>query len=156
VHPQSNVHQSHVHRGDPMSEMDRRHLLGSLIGGLMFSQMLNATEVPSAVLDASQLSPESRPYGERKVYIEGSTNELKNLLVSRVTLKAGLSPHPPHSHPDGEILVVAEGTGEGTIEGKVSRLQPGSVLYAEPNVLHGLVNTGTSPMIYYVFRWLAK
>jgi quercetin dioxygenase-like cupin family protein len=87
-------------------------------------------------------------------YIDGPAGGLKHLLVSQTTLQAGQEPHPPHSHPEAEILIVTEGSGEVSLRGKAAPIGPGGLLYAAPNDLHGIRNSGSVPLKYCVFRWL--
>jgi quercetin dioxygenase-like cupin family protein len=85
-----------------------------------------------------------------------STEGLKNLIVGSLVLKPGQQPHPPHTHVDEEVIVLVEGTGEINLNGKFSRVGPGEVMYAAPNCLHGIRNTGSTPLTLYYFKWIAK
>jgi quercetin dioxygenase-like cupin family protein len=136
--------------------VDRRTILGCLAGAFAFSLVPDASEVQSFVMEGNQARVDSRSYGQLHIYLDGPAGGLKRLLVSQTTLKVGERPHPPHSHPEGEMLLVTEGAGEVSLQNKVSRVGAGTVLYAAPNDVHGVTNTGSSPMTYYVFRWLAK
>jgi quercetin dioxygenase-like cupin family protein len=65
-------------------------------------------------------------------------------------LPAGQSPHPPHSHLHEEMLLVREGVMEVTVNGRATRLGPGSVAYLSSNQEHGYRNAGTKPATYFV------
>jgi mannose-6-phosphate isomerase-like protein (cupin superfamily) len=49
-----------------------------------------------------------------------------------------------------EIVMIREGTMEVTIEGKVSVVGPGSVVWAASNDMHGWKNVGTIVAQYFV------
>jgi quercetin dioxygenase-like cupin family protein len=65
-------------------------------------------------------------------------------------LAPGLAPHPPHSHAHNELLILREGTLEVTIEGKTSRLSPGSIAWVASNEHHGWRNVGDTRARYFV------
>ena len=73
-----------------------------------------------------------------------------------VTLEPGAAPHPPHQHPEEEFLIIASGTGEVVIEGVVTKVSAGDMMYAEANVLHGVKNTGSTMMTFYFTKILGK
>ena len=68
-------------------------------------------------------------------------------------VKAGMSPHAPHTHPEEEFMVITEGTGEISMEGKITKVAPGSMMYCAGNKLHGIVNTGKTPLLFYFYKW---
>lgn len=76
--------------------------------------------------------------------------------MGSLELKSGQSPHPPHTHPEEELMIVTEGHGEISLEGKVTRVTPGSVMYAASNRLHGIVNTSSATLTFFWVKWLAK
>jgi quercetin dioxygenase-like cupin family protein len=123
---------------------------------LAASTILQAAEVQSVLLSPEQVHPEAHPFGSQRIYFNGSTSGLKSLAVGSLILKPGEQPHPPHTHPDEEILLVTEGTGQITMNGKVTNVGPGALMYVVPNYLHGIRNTGSTPMTFYFFKWIAK
>jgi quercetin dioxygenase-like cupin family protein len=66
-----------------------------------------------------------------------------------------MTPHPPHEHPEEEFMVVTEGTGEISLDGKVTLAGPGSIMYCGAGRLHGITNTGKTPLLFYFFKWKA-
>lgn len=139
--------------------LDRRAVLASLVSLLAVGSVDPVThsqhrnEAQSMVANLDSLQVESHPYGEVRKYIDGPASGMKHLLVSRTILKPFLEPHPPHTHEDAEILIVADGNGELSLMAKTSPASAGSFIYAAPNDLHGIRNTGANPLTYYVFRW---
>jgi quercetin dioxygenase-like cupin family protein len=69
------------------------------------------------------------------------------------TLNAGQVSHPPHQHPEEELLIVREGTVETLQNGKASRLGPGSIIFHSSNDLHNIRNVGPTPATYHVVQW---
>ena len=75
------------------------------------------------------------------------------MTAGSLRLKAGMTPHPPHTHPEEEFMVITEGTGEITIDGKLMKVGPGSMMYCAANKSHGIVNTGKTPLLFYFYKW---
>ena len=65
-------------------------------------------------------------------------------------LAPGLAPHAPHKHAHEEMVLVRRGTIEVTIEGKSTRLTPGSIGFVASNEMHGWKNVGTDRAEYFV------
>jgi len=93
------------------------------------------------------------PFGDLRIYFDGPTDQLRSMTAGSLTLKPRATPHEPHRHPEEEFLLVTEGSGEISIEGKVTRVAPGSMMYCAANKLHGIVNTGAAPMLFYFYKW---
>ena len=51
---------------------------------------------------------------------------------------------PKHTHPGEEIIYVLEGTLEYEIDGKLSTVKPGDVLFVPAGIIHSVKNIGTS------------
>jgi len=103
--------------------------------------------------DAAKMTQE--PFGENRVYFDGPTDQLKLMTAGSLKLRPGMSPHQPHEHPEEEIMVITEGTGEVVVAGKVTPVGPGSMMYCAANKLHGVKNTGRTPLMFYYFKWKA-
>jgi quercetin dioxygenase-like cupin family protein len=88
-----------------------------------------------------------------RIYSNGPTKLMKLMNVGGVRLNPGASPHPPHQHPEEELLLVTEGVGEITLDGKPQKAETGSLTFCAPGVLHGITNTGAAPMQLYFFRY---
>lgn len=90
------------------------------------------------------------------VHFNGPTDQLSTLCSGMAVLEPGASPHPPHTHPEEEFMIIAEGTGEIECAGKTTQVGPGSIMYCAGGVLHGIVNTGPVPLTFYFSKWIAK
>jgi quercetin dioxygenase-like cupin family protein len=120
---------------------------------VMMSAMAN--KIPNETLSKSQAKVTHEAFGDNNVYLDGSTDQLKSLVFGSLQLKPGQEPHPPHQHPEEEIMVVSEGTGEISVEGKVTKVAAGSLMYCAGGKLHGIKNTGNTSMLFYYMKWQA-
>src|SRR6516164_641628 len=64
--------------------------------------------IPSATLDKGQAKVANESFGDLRVYFDGRTDQLGAMTFGSLQLKPGMSPHPPHQHPEEEIMVVTE------------------------------------------------
>ena len=112
-----------------------------------------AAKIPNAIMDQGKAKVTHEPFGDLRVYLDGSTDQLKAMTFGSLQLKPGMTPHPPHEHPEEEIMIVTEGTGEITVDGKVTKVAPGTSMYCAAGKLHGIVNTGKTTLLFYFFKW---
>jgi quercetin dioxygenase-like cupin family protein len=98
---------------------------------------------------------EKHPFGELSVFCDAKTSQLKSMVAGSLLLYAGQEPHPPHQHPEEEIMIVTEGHGTILVGGKNQEVGPGALMYCEGNRLHGVKNTSSKPLRFYYMKWLA-
>jgi quercetin dioxygenase-like cupin family protein len=91
--------------------------------------------------------------GRRSQVFDQRTATLDVLELHVTTVPARQASHAPHKHEDEEIIIVKEGTVEMLLEGRTTRLGPGSVVFAASNQMHGISNVGDTPAVYHVIRW---
>ncbi len=53
-------------------------------------------------------------------------------------------------------MIVAAGTGQIEVDGVMTQVEAGDMMYAEANVLHGITKTGNAMMTFYFTKILAK
>ena len=82
---------------------------------------------------------------------DGVTHAGLQVDIHETELAPGGAPHAAHRHVHEEIVLLREGTLEITIEGKVSQIAPGGVVYVASNELHGWKNAGAARAHYFVF-----
>jgi mannose-6-phosphate isomerase-like protein (cupin superfamily) len=111
--------------------------------------------LPNRTLDASAAKLTREPFGDLRIYFDGPTDQVKAMTAGSLLLKAGMTPHPPHQHPEEEFMVITEGTGEITVDGKVTKVGAGTMMYCSAGKLHGIVNTGKTPLLFYFYKWRA-
>ena len=114
-----------------------------------------ATTIPNMTKAADAANPIPDPAGDLRVYFGGPTEQLKDLTAGSFRLKPGATPHAPHRHPEEEVMVITEGTGEIVVEGKTTPVVSGSMMFCAGNKLHGIRNTGSAPLMFYYFKWKA-
>jgi mannose-6-phosphate isomerase-like protein (cupin superfamily) len=95
------------------------------------------------------------PFGELRIYFDGPTEQLKHVTAGSLLLKPGMEPHPPHYHPEEEFLLITEGAGEIFLEGTTTPVSPGAMMYCGANKLHGITNTGKTPLLFFFYKWRA-
>lgn len=101
----------------------------------------------------NSLVSKKTPVGEVRSIVKGPTATLDELEMHVTTLNPGMASHPPHRHPNEELILVDTGTVEALIDGQWKRIGPGSVVLNASNVLHGLRNVGSTPAQYHVVSW---
>jgi len=62
--------------------------------------------------------------------------------IHETMLPAGKMPHPPHKHPNTELLFIQQGKLEYLDDGKDVPVGPGGIVFSASNVMHGLKNVG--------------
>jgi len=81
------------------------------------------------------------------------TATLDELELHVTFLPAGQSSHPPHSHPNEEIIIIREGTVEALVGGQTRQLGPGAVIFQASNQPHAIKNVGKTTAVYHVINW---
>ncbi|MDR3401053.1 MAG: cupin domain-containing protein [Chthoniobacter sp.] len=107
----------------------------------------------SAAFDWAQLAVHKTPKGESRRVCQAPTATLDELEIHITTLNPGELAHPPHQHPDEELLIIKEGTLEALVNGEWKRIGPGSVVFQASNQLHAIRNVGDTPATYHVIKW---
>lgn len=107
----------------------------------------------SSGFDWNDMKAEATKVGAVRRFFTLPTSTVGELECHVTTLNPGESSHPPHRHPEEEIIIVREGNVESFLEGQTRRLGPGSVIFQASNELHGIRNVGEGPATYHVFKW---
>lgn len=106
-----------------------------------------------AVFDWNALEVKQTDVGAIRNVVRAPTATLQELEMHITTLNPGLASHPPHKHPNEELVILREGTVETLSGGEWKRLGPGSIIFNASNSLHALRNVGTTPATYFVVNW---
>jgi quercetin dioxygenase-like cupin family protein len=107
----------------------------------------------SSAFDWNSIEVKTSKTGSSRQFFRAPTATLDELECHVTTLNPGESPHPPHQHPDEEVMIIKEGTVETLVNGETKRIGPGSVIFQAANQLHGIRNVGTVPATYHVIKW---
>jgi quercetin dioxygenase-like cupin family protein len=111
------------------------------------------TLIGESIYDWNTLKPQKTEVGEVRSVIKAPTATLDQLEIHVTTLNPGKSPHPPHKHPNEELIILDKGTVEALVNGEWKRVGPGSIIFNASNVLHGLRNVGDTPAQYHVINF---
>jgi mannose-6-phosphate isomerase-like protein (cupin superfamily) len=111
--------------------------------------------IPNATMDKAQAKVTHEPFGDLRIYFDGRTDQLGAMTFGSLLLKPTMTPHAPHQHPEEEIMIVTEGSGEISVEGKITKVSAGTSMYCGASKLHGIVNTGKTPLLFYFMKWKA-
>jgi quercetin dioxygenase-like cupin family protein len=109
--------------------------------------------IGESVYDWNSMVVQRSPVGETRAVVKGPTATLDELEMHVTTLNPGLASHPPHRHPNEELVILDKGTVEALVNGEWKRLGPGSIIFNASNVEHALRNVGDTPAQYHVINW---
>ena len=113
----------------------------------------NASVMQSTAFDWNSIPVKQTAVGSTRSFFKTPTATLNELELHVTTLNPGQASHPPHQHPNEELVIIKEGTVEALVQGEWKRLGEGSVIFNASNQLHGLKNVGTTPATYHVINW---
>jgi quercetin dioxygenase-like cupin family protein len=100
-------------------------------------------------------SREAKPtgVGERREVARNPTVTLKEFECHISTLNPQQASHPPHTHPQEELIILRDGTLDVHINGTNTRVGPGSLFFFASNDPHAVQNHGDKPATYFVFNF---
>lgn len=107
----------------------------------------------SSVFDWNAIPAKPTNVGSVRQFFKAPTATLEVLELHVTTLNPGEASHPPHQHPNEELVIVKEGTVEALVNGAWKRVGAGSVIFNASNQLHGIRNVGSAPATYHVINW---
>ena len=137
--------------------MENRRDFFALMGAAMAAGASPAAaKVADDVLARHESKPMKHPFGVQQIYYQGETEQLEIFEAGNLELGGGKEPHPPHKHPEEEIMLVTEGHGEFSLDGEVTHVGPGSMLFCAANKLHGVKAANDAPLLFYYFKWKAR
>ena len=136
----------------------RRDLTAAAIAAGITLACVTLAGEPAKLLDSTawawkDMAVRKTEVGERRDLVDQQTRTLDKLEMHITTLNPGLASHPPHQHPNEELVIIDQGTVETLSGGKWERLGPGSVIFNASNSPHALRNVGTTPATYHVINW---
>lgn len=112
--------------------------------------------VSSAVVSQERAASETFDWGTIYTYYEGETFGTRDVLAAVAVIEPGQEIHPPHQHAEEEYLIVTEGRGTWHLNGEAFAAEAGDMLYAAPWDVHGITNTGETPLTFVVWKWNNK
>lgn len=130
-----------------------------LLGGavLTFGGMALADDqkpiLHSAVFDFATLEAKKTDVGYYRHVTRSPVATLDELEMHITTLNPSLSSHPPHKHPNEELVIIHSGEVEAYNNGKWVRLGPGSIIFNASNEEHAIRTVSDTPATYHVINW---
>jgi XRE family transcriptional regulator, regulator of sulfur utilization len=124
--------------------------------GLTATIMLANSKGPildSAIFDWNSVEVKTTKIGAVRTFFRSQTATLDELECHVTSLNPGESSHPPHKHPEEEVIIIKEGTLEALVNGQMKRVGPGSVIFQASNQMHSIKNVGDVLATYHVFSW---
>src|ERR1700758_4035531 len=83
------------------------------LGAVVIAQdTLQPPKMGSSVFDWTAIPVKKTPIGESRKFFRAPTATLDELECHVTTLNPGEMAHPPHQHPDEELIIIKEGTVE--------------------------------------------
>ena len=145
----------------PLSRLPLASLLGSaILASAAFSPAAPGqapSDAPamlgSAFFDWDKLPVKATPVGALRAVVDAPTPTFGRLEIHATTLHPGYASHPPHHHPQEELILIKEGTLESWINGRRERAGAGSLVFFASHDVHNLTNIGDGPATYYVINF---
>jgi quercetin dioxygenase-like cupin family protein len=91
--------------------------------------------------------------GELRSVVRQPTRTLDELEMHITTLNPHTASHPPHTHPNEEMVIVKDGTLQAHVNGKEIVVGAGGVLFYASMQPHAVQNIGDTTATYYVINW---
>ncbi|HTQ38778.1 MAG TPA: cupin domain-containing protein [Pirellulales bacterium] len=107
----------------------------------------------SSAFDWEKMNEQTTKVGARRPVFDTPVATLDRLECHITTVNPGEEPHPPHQHPEEELMLLKEGTLDVMQNGQRQRVGSGSVVFNSSNELHGFKNVGDTPATYFVIKW---
>ena len=123
------------------------------VAGITFAESNGKPVMHSCVFNWADLKARPTKVGESRGVFDAPTPTLAEFECHITTLNPGESPHPPHRHPEEELMVIKEGTLEALQGDKTNIVTTGGIIFEASNELHGLRNIGTNRATYFVFKF---
>jgi mannose-6-phosphate isomerase-like protein (cupin superfamily) len=134
-------------------EFSRRYLgmlLPALAAAGAAAQEQNKRMLNCKVFKYENLPAKPNGANTGRAVLDAATHTDYPIELHLTELGPGMWPHPPHKHVHEEIVMVQRGELEVHFGDEVTRVGPGSVVYAASNQTHGWRNPGEVPVQYFV------
>ena len=136
----------------------RRDLAAALVASGITLACVSVARDSNGLLDSTawtweDMQARKTDVGERRDVVQQPTRTLGELEMHITTLNPRTTSHPPHTHPNEEMVIVREGTLQAHVNGKEVVVGPGSVLFYASMQPHGVKNIGDTPATYFVINW---
>jgi XRE family transcriptional regulator, regulator of sulfur utilization len=136
----------------------RRDLAAALVAAGITMACVSVAQESGGLLDSTawkwqDMQVKKTDVGELRSVVRQPTRTLDELEMHITTLNPRTASHPPHTHPNEEMVIVQEGTLQAHVNGKEVVVGPGSVLFYASMQPHAVQNIGDTPATYFVINW---
>ena len=130
----------------------------SFAAGAWWENRHRASDLESHLFRRGEARKSTGDWGSIAIYTSDATATFgtSSLLTAELEFLPGKRLQPPHQHANEEFQYVIEGTGTWSVNGQEIPLQAGDLLYTKPWDWHGIANTGTTPLRFFVFKWISQ
>lgn len=127
-------------------------------GAAWENQKSPAADLESRIFRQAEARKSAGDWGTIRIYTDEITPTYgtDGMLTAELEFLPGKQLQPPHRHAEEEFQYIIEGNGTWFLNGKEHPLKPGDLMYSKPWDLHGLSNTGTTPLRFFVVKWSSK
>jgi quercetin dioxygenase-like cupin family protein len=112
-----------------------------------------ASHLGSTAISWEEIEARPSPNGRSRSILRAPTATLDELESHVTVLPPGQTSHPPHRHPEEEILILREGTLHVNMNGQSRRVGPGAFVFLASQEEHNVLNVGDTPAVYYIVQW---
>lgn len=130
-------------------------LILALTAGVVVSKQRGDLQA-SAIVPQHEAQRQDFDWGTLYTYFNRETYGTRDGLAAVAVIRPGWEIHPPHQHAEEEYLMVVEGSGTWHLNGQERSAKLGDMLYAAPWDVHGIKNTGNTPLRFVVWKWNNK
>jgi quercetin dioxygenase-like cupin family protein len=136
----------------------RRDLVAAALACGVTLACVSLAEESARLLDSTawnwaDFTAKKTAVGELRSVVDQPTRTLDRLEMHITTLNPHTASHPPHTHPNEEMVIVKEGTLQAHVNGKEVVVNAGGVLFYASQQPHAVQNIGDTPATYYVINW---
>jgi quercetin dioxygenase-like cupin family protein len=136
----------------------RRDITAAAIAASITLACVSFADEAKTLLDSTawqwkDLAVKKTEQGERRNVVMQSTRTLAELEMHITTLNPHTASHPPHTHPNEEMVILKEGTLQAHVNGKEVVVPVGGILFFASMQPHAVQNIGDTPATYYVINW---
>jgi quercetin dioxygenase-like cupin family protein len=106
-------------------------------------------KLPSKVYVYEQLAVREQGQNKQRAVLNGLLHGGFALESHLTELGPGQEPHGQHRHSHEEMVLLQTGSLDVTIEGKTTRITPGSIAFVASNEMHGWKNPSQTEKAQY-------
>jgi mannose-6-phosphate isomerase-like protein (cupin superfamily) len=131
---------------------------GSFFAGTLWAAKPGKPLLDSHIWTAADARAAKGEWGSISIYTEDGQPSAgaSSVLTAELTFLPGKQLQPPHQHAEEEFQYVIEGSGTWSLNGQEYPLKAGDLMYSKPMDWHGIRNSGTAPLRFFVFKWKAR